>query len=128
MLVARIVVPVVPAPGPLAEVAADRAHVADLRRADLAGGHREQRRLLLHERVLDDVREQSRRADAEPAGPARMPCSSFEVPDVDKPLGRGEVVLHLAEQVGAAGDQRDLAVFLPQLGGRLPEASRAGCS
>src|SRR6185295_1257073 len=68
VLVAGIVVPVVPAPRPLTQVATERSHVANLRRPDLAGGHGEQRRLLLHYRALCDIGEERRGADAKPRG------------------------------------------------------------
>src|SRR4030095_7741165 len=71
VLVAGEVVPVVPAAGPLTELAPNGAHIPDLRRADLAGRHREQRRTLLHHRIVDDVGEQRGRTDAPPA-PRRL--------------------------------------------------------
>src|SRR5437762_9956580 len=115
VLVAREVVAVVPASRALAQVAPDGPHVPDLRRADLAGRHRQQRRSLLDHRVLDDVGEQRGRADAQPGTRCANALQLRKVSDRYEPLGSGEIVFHLAEEIGTAGNERDLAVLLSQL-------------
>jgi hypothetical protein len=124
VLVAGIVVPVIPAPRPLTQVAANRAHVANLRRADLASGHRQQRRLLLDDGAFRDLDQQRRGADAKTGGGGADPLQLLEPTDRHQAFGRGEIVFHLAEEVRAAGEEHDLAVLLclDELRGCFPES------
>jgi hypothetical protein len=79
--------------------------------------------------MLDDVGEQRGRPDARsPPADARTPCSSGRCLIETRRSGRREIVFHLAEQIGAAGDHGDLAVLLPQLGRSLFEGRAAGGS
>ena len=61
--------------------------------------------------VVDDVGQAGAGADGQAAGLAGDAGQGLDVLEVDDPLGAGDVVLHPADQVGAAGEG---------LGGRRP--------
>ena len=86
----RLVVPV--AARVEAEVAADRAHVAQLRRRDRAGGLRERRVLRHHRRMRGDLGERRAGADAEPVA----------VADLARALARGRARRGPAARTGGA--------------------------
>ena len=92
------------------QVAADRAHVADLRRADVLGRGRERGILPAHGGVLGEIGQL--RPPRRCAVRRRRPLIvGVEVLDVDEPLGRDDVVLHQAEQIHAAGERQDAAAL-----------------
>src|SRR5438093_2188628 len=100
---------IVPAAGPLAQVAANRTHVADLRAGDSSRGRRQRWKAFANVSVLEQLVQRDDRADAETRFGVLNPAQLFDVLNVDDALGRGEVLLHETDEIGAAGENIRLA-------------------
>ena len=56
--------------------------------------------------MLDDGGKQGARADGQPgAGVAGDPGTGLDILEIDHPLGRGDLILDPAEQVGSTGER-----------------------
>ena len=113
----ELLVAEIPAARPLHDVAADGAHVPNLRRADFIRRGGQRREQLSCRRVLGEIGELDGRADPEPAVAGRN--RRIEVLEIDDPLGRDDVVLHQAEEVHAAGHRQEAATLGRERGDRL---------
>ena len=101
--------PVIPAAGALAQVAAHRAHVADLRAGNAC--RRVGQRFVpgADIGIGGQFFHGDQRADAQPGGGLLDAVEFLDVLDVHHALGRVEVLLHEAEEVRAAGQHVGLS-------------------
>ena len=124
-----VLVAEVPAAVALAQVAAERAHVADLRPADLAGRRRQRRAALAQLGVVGDVGQLDAGADGDrAAAPARRSDAvevAVDAGQADDLVRLGDVLLLQVEQVGAAGQQFGLAPLARRAGRRPARRSSA---
>ena len=114
--------PVVPAARPLAQVAADRSDVADLRRADAPGRLGDGREIAAHPAVLRHGGQGRERAETQ--GAVRVEAHVLQLAnrlEVDQRLGPGDAVLQLAEQVDSAGERQGARSLAGQDLGGVPE-------
>ena len=99
--------------------AADRATVTDLGVADLAGGVRQQRHVLLQERRRLDVHVAGQGADGDVVAAVADVRQVAEATDVDQHGRLGEAELHHRQQAVAAGDELGLVAVLADEADRL---------
>ena len=112
---------VIPAPRPLAEIAADRAHGDDLRAADAFDRGDERGKVLLHRPCSRHIRQACVIAPMRTA--SRRCFDALELRDIlqaDHALGRGDALLQRRDQVGAAGEDFR---FAPRVRRAAPVAS-----
>src|SRR5690606_40401243 len=114
----ELLVAEVPASRPLQQVAAHRAEVADLRRADFAGRLRQGAILAPYPRMGLEVDEPGGGADPEAAF-RQVGDRGVEAPHADDAVGRGDVVLHQPDEVHAAGERHRTAALGVERGDRL---------
>jgi hypothetical protein len=94
----------VPAPGPLAQIAADRALIPELRTGSRPCGLRQRRVLLSHGRVPGHFTERGQCSDPESTGRNRRDAPQrLEPAQADEARGFEHVVPEAPEQIGAAG-------------------------
>src|SRR5204863_297744 len=120
--------PVIPAACVLGDVAAKRALIADLRRGHEGGRLRQQRVVLLDERVIRQVGKRGRRADLDAAVRSLLHTTqSIHTAEIDDDSAALVAVLEPVERIEAAGEHpRILVVLLEQrdrsvYGGRLKQ-------
>ena len=120
----------VPAPGPLAEVTAHRAHRADLRGGHRARGLRQRGEAPSNPRVPLEIDQGHRRANAQAAiWQLGDPSELRDALDVDEHLGHrhagpGDPVLHETQQVGAAGQNLRQCPVLGERAHRVGDGRR----
>src|ERR1035438_606874 len=95
--------PVIPAARALAQVAAGRPHVANLRAGNAARRIRQRFVLVADIGVGGQLIHGDQRADAQPGRGLLDALQFLDALDVHHPLGRVDVVLHEAQEVCAAG-------------------------
>ena len=116
----------VPAAIALHEVAADRAHVAELRRRGISERERHDREQLRELRGGLEVRERRERADAHAlALLARPAAQAFDAGEIDELLGPRYAVTHERDEVGPARERdRPVLQQLERLAERLGSCIR----
>ncbi len=102
VLEAGKIIPEIPAPRALADIARQRADVPDLRRRDAAGRFRQNAVLLTDDRVLAERVKRDQPADVQPAGCLRHAIETFDGLQVDDHVGCDDALLREPEQVAAA--------------------------
>ena len=100
---------IVPAARTLAKIAADSPHVADLRAGDPVRRRGQRREAFANFGILQKLVDSNRRADAKARLRILDPAQFLDVLDVDHALRRGQVFLHQADEIGAAGENVRLA-------------------
>src|SRR5438552_4861182 len=115
----------IPAARTLAEIAADRGDVANLRAAGLDEGLGECRIVFLDAGILGQISECCQRADAQTLRTGRNTAEIFDVFNIHEPLRGDDVVFHQSEQVGSAGKDFGIAPGRSQQADRLRSAVRA---
>ena len=106
----ELLVPEVPAPRTLIDVAADGADVPDLWRADFSRRIGDCRIHPAGIGVLGELRERHRRANPHPAV-RRARNRAVQTLHVDQALGLGDVVLHHRQEIHPAGERKELAAL-----------------
>ena len=96
-------VPEIPAARPLAEVAADRAHGANLRAGDAFRSVRQGGILGTNGLVFQEFFHGDERADGHSFSGGMNAIQACDILDIHDALGCDDIFLHQAEQVGAAG-------------------------
>src|SRR5262249_32603801 len=110
---------IIPAARALAEVAADRPHIADLRAGDSPGRRGQRRKVLANIGVFEQLVEGDDRPDAQAGLVVLDSAQLFDVLDIHHALGRGDVFLHEADEIGASGEDIGLTPTGPEQTGRL---------
>ena len=106
-LVARETVAEIPAPGALADVARERARIANLRRGDAGGGFGQHGVFARDERVAAERVERDLSADAHGSAFGFDLIEPFDSAQVDQNIGVDDALLHQAEQIAATARERD---------------------
>ena len=103
LVAGRVEHPEIGAADALEQVAADRGHVAQLRRGALDQAFGDQRLQALHVGIGGDIRHAGERADDE-IGALDPDAAERQRVDVDEPLRPLHLLAHEIDQRGAAGD------------------------
>src|SRR5579871_6869290 len=96
--------PVIPATGTLAQVAADRSHVADLRTRDAHHRAVQRRKFAANGCVGSKFIERHRRANAQPLPGSMDSAKLLHAFDVHQTFGSVDEILHQADLICAAGE------------------------
>src|ERR1035438_5635009 len=116
---------VIPAARPLAQVAAGRPHVADLRARDAHHGTMQRRIFSAHGGVPSEFIESNRRADSQSLGRMVNAAQLLNAFDIHHAFGSVDEILHQADLIRTAGENIRFTPLGSQQSQRVMQSGRA---
>src|SRR5438034_2125437 len=115
----------IPAARTLAEIAADRGHVANLRAGGFNESLGERGIVFSYTSILGQIAQSRKRTNAQALRAGRYAAQIFDVFNIHQPLGSDDVVFHQSEQVGSAGEDFCISPACTEQADSLRSAVRA---